>query len=623
MNATMPVWIGRHRRPQLTGATDTHLDRLLGRLVMRRGKVVWSGTRLVVTARPMSTAGTSERFWQARYRETIASWKGMFSPKTLPADLSAGLTVALVALPLNLALAIASGVPASLGVVTGVVAGVVAAFTGGSSLAVTGPAAAMVPLCFEIVARHGIQGLIVAGFLCGVIQVGLGVARVGRLVQSIPVSVVAGFMSGIGLLILGGQLPRLLGLPKEVKTITAVFKAPSLLSSMHVTGLLLGLGVLAAMLTLPRISKKIPAALIALSVVTTIAFFMKFDLSVVGAIPRSIPMPKLPSFFSVDLTALLPEVIALTALASIESLLSAVGVDAMAKTPRHSSDQELIGQGLANMTSAMFGGLPVTGVIVRSSVAVQSGGKTRMTPAFHSVALLAMMMIAAPIVSRVPIAALAGLLVFIGLRLLEWRELRKMWKISRFEAFVFVATMLGIVLSDFIDGVLIGVVLALVYFAHTQRQLGVSTIAVDEPEEITRLLGSGEVAAPRIGVVRIDGPIFFVSHTGLEELASRKDLPPFLVFDLAGVPLIDVTGIETLRAQIAQLSDRGTKVLVARASKAVQDRMDRAKLPEHFYGQRSYDTVADAIASLGPDSVRGASTPPPASSAPKADVVHA
>jgi len=274
----------------------------------------------------------------------------------------------------------------------------------------------------------------------------------------------------------------------------------------------------------------------------------------------------------------------------------------MAKTPRHSSDQELIGQGLANMTSALFGGLPVTGVIVRSSVAVQAGGKTRMTPLVHSFALLLILLVAAPVVAHVPIAALAGLLVFIGLRLLEWRELRKMWKISRFEAFVFVATMLGIVLSDFIDGVLIGVVLSLVHFAHTQRQLGVSSVTTDEPEEISRLLGTAD-ERPAIGVVRIDGPIFFVSHTGLEELAAREELPPYLVFDLAGVPLIDVTGLETLRAQIDRMSERGTKVLIARASRAVEERLSLAKVPALLFGERTYPAVADAIRAIGPVSL--------------------
>lgn len=553
----------------------------------------------------------SESFWRDRARATFRSYREMISPATLPADVSAGITVALVALPLNLALAIACGVPAAVGVVTAVVAGVVAALTGGSHLAVTGPAAAMVPLCYEIVQRHGARGLVVAAFLAGAMQVALGLARIGRLVQSIPVSVVAGFMSGIGLLILGGQLPRMLGLPTEIKTLAAVAKDPALLGAARPAAILVGAAVLAGMLLLPRISKKLPAALLALAGATVAVVAFGVAMPSVGAIPRGIPAPQLPPVFSVDLVAILPEAFALTALASIESLLSAVAVDAMAKTPRHNSDQELVGQGLANMVSALFGGLPVTGVIVRSSVAVQSGGKTRMTPIVHAVALLGIMLVAAPVVARVPIAALAGLLVFIGLRLLEWRELRKMWSISRFEAFVFLATMAGIVLFDFIDGVMIGVVLALVHFAHTQRQLGVQTVSADEPGEVARLLDSSDGEPTHVSVVRIEGPIFFVSHTGLEELATRDDLPQHLVFDLAGVPLIDVTGLETLRAQIDRLADRGTRVLIARASEPVLQRLERAGVPNMLFGERTYPSVTEALAAIGPIPQRPPRPSPP------------
>jgi SulP family sulfate permease len=200
--------------------------------------------------------------------------------------------------------------------------------------------------------------------------------------------------------------------------------------------------------------------------------------------------------------------------------------------------------------------------------------------------------------------------VFIGLRLLEWRELRKMWKVSRFEAFVFVATMLGIVVSDFIDGVLIGVVLSLVYFAHTQRQLGLFGVAADEPEESTSLLGTND-DRPDVGVVRIEGPIFFVSHTGLEALAARAKLPPYVIFDLAGVPLIDVTGLETLRAQIEGMNERGTKVLIARASAAVELRLSRANVQSLLFGERLFSSVDEALHAIGPVQVpRPRPTPP-------------
>jgi SulP family sulfate permease len=529
----------------------------------------------------------------------------MLSSKTLAADLAAGVTVACVALPLNLALALASGVPAGVGVVTAVIAGTVAALTGGSRLAVTGPAAAMAPLAFEIVQRHGARGLVVAAFLAGLVQVTLGVARVGRLVQAIPASVVTGFMSGIGLLIIGGQIPRLLGLAPSIRSVSAVVKNTALLHDVNFAAVAIGLFVLAVTVLLPKLSKRIPAALIALVVVSAFAVLMGVDVRAVGAIPRGIPAPSLPAFGSVNLVALLPEALAMAALASAESLLSAVVVDSMAKTPRHSSDQELVGQGLANIASSLFGGLPVTGVIVRSSVAVQSGGRTRMTPLTHAITLLVMMVAAAPLVARVPIAALAGVLLAVGVRLVDWKQLRHIWRISRFEAVVFVATMLGIVFTDFIDGVMIGLVLAFVQFAHRHRalQIDVDENPCDEPGEVGVLLDASTEARPKTAVVRVAGPIFFVSHAGLDSIADRESLPPYLVLDLAGVPSIDVTGCETLVNLANALKARKTRMLVARATPDVRIALERGSVVPHTFDQRLHESVADAIrvAAAGPN----------------------
>jgi SulP family sulfate permease len=283
----------------------------------------------------------------------------------------------------------------------------------------------------------------------------------------------------------------------------------------------------------------------------------------------------------------------------------------MARTPRHSSDQELVGQGLANVTSALFGGLPVTGVIVRSSVAVQSGGRTRLAPVTHAVALLAMMLVAAPYVARVPIAGLAGILLFVGQRLVAWHELRTMWRISRFEAAIFVATMLGIVFTDFIDGVMIGLILALVNFAHTQRQLGVNVtaMAMDEPGEVGRLLGANGDALD-VAVVRVEGPIFFASHQHLEALASKSTLPNYLIFDLAGVPTIDVTGVETFKGLIERLEARGTRAVLARAPEAVRLRLERAGVASHALGGTVFPTVARALAAVAAHEETRESPPP-------------
>lgn len=542
-------------------------------------------------------------FWSERARETVHSWREMFARRSIFTDLSSGLTVAFVALPLNLALAIACGVPAAVGITTAVIAGLVAGLFGGSRLQISGPAAAMVPLVVEIIHRHGLDGLLVATFVSGVLQVGLGAVRIGRFVQAIPVSVVNGFITGIGLLIIGGQLPRLLSLPADVSSVSGMVTSLSWTGSVDWTGVGLGVFLLVCVMTLPKLSRRLPAALIGLAIVTPIAYYLSLGVSTIGVLPTTFPSLTLPPFLNVDLVQLLPAALAMTALGSIESLLSAVVVDSMVDLPRHSANQELVGQGLANIASSLFVGLPVTGVIVRSSVAVQSGGRTRLVSVSHALALLAMMMVAASVVAEIPRAALAGILIATGLRLTEVHELRRVWRISRFEAGIFIATAAGIVLTDFIVGVALGLVLALVHFAHTQRSLGieVTTHVRDEAGEVERLLSSrnekgngGDVA-----ILRIEGPIFFASHSGLEGLLSGRAQPRYLIIDMGGVPHIDLTGLDTLSGLVRDLDKRGTRVLVARASEFVEKRLESAGVTALTIGGMVHPSVGWALRAIG------------------------
>lgn len=542
----------------------------------------------LAASRPQSNL----QFWRHRIDETAAAWRAMLSPRTLGLDWVAGLTVACVALPLNLALALASGAPAGVGLITAIVGGAVAALLGGSGLQVSGPAAAMVPLVFTIVERHGLGGLAVATLIAGALQVALGLGRVGRLVQAFPVSVISGFMSGIGLLILGGQLPRLLGLPAEVKSLSALTREPVLLHQIQPINVALGLLVLAGMFLLPRLHRRLPAALIGVVAVTGITVLLGLQVPVVGSVPSGVPSLQLPALRGVDLDGLLPLALAIAALGSVESLLSAVAVDTMAKRTRHSSDQELVAQGLANIASALVGGLPVTGVIVRSSVAVQSGGRTRMTSLFHAIALLLAILVGAEWVRRVPIAGLAGVLIFVGWRLVEVREGRRLWRIARFEGCIFFATMAGIVLTDFVSGILIGLGLALVNFARTQGRIDLHFSPTSERDE--GLSPPHDDALPT-GVLRVEGPICFASHTALESAVIGGTLPPRLVFDLAGVPNIDVTGLQTFRDLIHSLYDRGTRVAVARARPQVVSALEAGGVTAIVHAERVFATVAESL----------------------------
>jgi len=546
-------------------------------------------------------------FWRPIAQNTLASWREMFERKSIVDNLLAGVTVAFVALPLNLALAIACGLPASAGLVTAAVAGALGALFGGARLQVTGPEVALVPLTYEISQRYGIEGLIWATFLCGVLQILFGIARLGRLIHAIPVSVIGGFMAAVGILVFNSQVPRLLGLPTEIRLVSSL-RGTEWISQVNLTAVALGALVMAGTIYLPKLHKRIPAGLLALVAVTGIVAFAGASVAVVGPLDGSWPAARLPQFGKVDLVALFPEALALALLASIDSLLSAVAIDAQSKAPRHSSEQELVAQGVANIACSLFGGMPAAGAIVRSSAAVQSGATTRLPALTQSALLLVMFFLATKLVGLLPLTGLAGILLVVGYRLINFKQLRFMWKVSRFESVVFVATALSILVADFVDGVMMGLVLSLVHFAHVQRRLDISLQSpeVDEPGELSRLLtadGAPGGAIPNAAVIRLEGPIFFASHTGLERLGAEKRLPKHLIFDLSGVPLIDYTGIEAFRALVSRLGDEGTLSLVARPSKEVAASLSEAKVVDALEANRIFATIAEALEHIGETAV--------------------
>jgi sulfate permease, SulP family len=367
-----------------------------------------------------------------RLRLLWQDWKQMGSRETLGQDVTSALTVACVALPLNLALAVASGLPASVGLISGAIAGVVAGLFGGSRLQVSGPEAALVPIVLLLVQRHGIKGMIVATLLCGLIQILLGVLRVGRLAKLLPGPVVRGFMAGIGLILLDRQTPRLLGLPKTVTSLSSLLTEGGAWA-WHWAGIALGLLVMVCMVGLPKLHRRMPAVLLGIIIATVLGALLGPELARVGSLPAGLPPLRLPSFEGVDWSALLPDALMLALLASLGSLMSASALDQLPGLEEQQSDhdQELVAQGMANLASSLFGGMPVMGAIVRSSVSVQSGARTRAASVLHALLLLGVCLMAGPLVARVPIAALAGILMVVGVRLLDLPGVRAQWKQER------------------------------------------------------------------------------------------------------------------------------------------------------------------------------------------------
>ncbi len=529
----------------------------------------------------------------------------MFARKGVVDNALAGVTVAFVALPLNLALALACGLPPVMGLVTGVVTGVLAGMLGGSKLQITGPEVALAPLTLEIVSQHGLKGLFAATFLAGLLQIAGGLLRVGRLVHAIPRPVVGGFLAAVGLLVFDAQLPRLLGLPADVKLMSSVAPHQALLMA-DWASVALGAVVIGSFVLLPRASPRIPGALLGLAAVVVALSLTGATLPTVGAVDLRSLQVALPALGDVDLWALAPEAVALALLCSIDSLLCAVSLDTMTRSARHRSDQELVAQGLANVAASLIGGMPVAGAVVRSMAAVQARATTRLVTVVQSLTLLLLMLLAAPLVAAVPLTGLAGILLVVGYRLVKWQELLLLWRISRFEAAAFVATAVSILVGDFVSGVATGLIVALLHFAvqHSRLALSARTGATRQG-----------AAVHATTIVEIDGPIFFASHTQLEALVQREGRGN-LVLDLRTVPMVDVTGADALNAVIDRLAVQGTRVLAVGARDGVARQLTELGVVKRLFGARLFPSVDAALDELH-RAERAAAQPLEPSAAPR------
>jgi len=370
-------------------------------------------------------------------RDWFDDWRDVAKSKSLGSDLLAGLTVAAVALPLNLALAVASGLPPAAGLIAGSLGGALAALFGGARLQVTGPAAALSGMVLLISKEFGVEGVAAAALMIGVMQMILALTAAGKLARFVPESVLAGFTTGVGLKLLDGQVPEALGFNYTVFTLAQMMHRPLWLH--HVSWLAAMCSVFVALMVVgTKQFKRFPAAIVAIAMVTFVAVYLNWDVERIGAIPSTFPAPSLPDVEDDRWLDLFIAVIPLGLLAGVESLLSASVLDRMMPGSKpHNSNLELFGQSLANTAVGLMSGLPVTGVVVRSGVNVQSGAKTRLSAFFHGVFLAGAVLYLSQTLSLIPLAALAGLLCVVGVRLLEFGTFFKLLKSERVEAAAF------------------------------------------------------------------------------------------------------------------------------------------------------------------------------------------
>ena len=482
------------------------------------------------------------------YRSVRRTWRG---------DLLAGLTVGIVALPLALAFGVSSGAGAASGLITAIVAGLIAAVFGGSHIQVSGPTGAMVVVLGPIVATQGVGAVAAVSLMAGMIVLAAGVAKLGRVVSYIPWPVIEGVTLGIAVIIFLQQIPAAIGAPAadHANAVTAAllsFGSADLASGGWTLAAVIV--VVAIMLITPRIHPRLPGSLIAIALVSVVSVALKLPLATIGALPDSLPAPTVPTIDPSTLSALMAAAFTVAALAAIESLLSARVAASISDTGPYDADRELVGQGLASIASGFFGGMPATGAIARTAVNLRSGAQTRLAAIFHAVVLLAVVYFASGVVSQIPLAALAGVLMVTAARMISIATVRTVIGSSRTDAVVFIITAIVTVSVDLIIAVGIGIAFA-AFFAL--RALAASGGV--HREVLPAPAGPGDA---KIALFRLDGALFFgAADRMLDQITAITDVS-VVIIRMSQLQVVDATGARVITEMIHRLERRGVTVLL-------------------------------------------------------------
>lgn len=513
-------------------------------------------------------------------------------------DLTAGLTVCAVALPLALAFGVSGGATAAAGMVTAIVAGVVIGLLSGASYQISGPTGAMSAVLIAIVMTYQLKGVFIACFLAGVIMLLCGIFKLGRLISFIPSSVIMGFTSGIAITIAMGQIDNFFGTTSEgTGIIEKVISYSKLGFSLDLTTTLIAVGVLIIMIIWPKKwGAKVPASLVGIVVATAVQLIFNFEgVAVVGEIPRTLFLDDRLSLNGVDFTMikdLMSPVCTIAALAIIESLLCGASASRM-KKESFDADRELVAQGIGNMVLPLLGGVPATAAIARTSVAIKSGEQTRLTSVFHSVFLLVSMFLLGRVMAKIPLSALAAVLMVTAFKMNDWNDIKFIF-IRRFKTSIsqFLLTMICTVVFDLTVSIILGILYSAIMYMSASAHISVHFSDVD-PEKLKGKLECSKEDFAGVQVAYVTGPLYFASasefENRLEEINSENHT---LLMSMRGVPNIDVSGARVILEKVKQLQKAGCCVMFCGMCKRAKNTLDRAGVTE-LVGEGNYYISAD------------------------------
>ncbi|MCQ4935654.1 SulP family inorganic anion transporter [Anaerotignum propionicum] len=518
-----------------------------------------------------------------------------YNASKLTQDLMAGLTVAAVALPLALAFGVSSGADAAAGLITAIIAGLVMSGLSGGYYQISGPTGAMAAILMSLVATYGLNGVYIATLIAGILLLLSGLLRLGKLTAFIPAPVITGFTSGIAVIIALGQIDNFFGTHSQgTSAISKLFSYAYLGFSPNLTAVLLGAFVVLFMVFFPKKwSAVIPASLLSIILTTAVSLFLELDVAVVGEIPKTlIPESRLTlSALNIKtLGELVTPAFSIAILGMIESLLCGASAGRMTGV-RLNSNQELIAQGVGNILLPFFGGIPATAAIARTSVAVKSGAQTRLVGVFHAVGLLISMFLLAPVMSQIPLAALAGVLMVTAWRMNEWESIHYIFS-HKFKGAMleFVATMAATIVFDLTIAILIGVVIGLVFLVTRLSFIEINYEDVD----MSRMNVTDPVLCERYSnakVVYITGPMIFANTQAISDIAEKVKGADTVLFSMRGVSNIDISCAQVLRELIESLRNQGVDVALCGLPTHTMKMMQRTDLKEVIGEENFYWSV--------------------------------
>lgn len=542
--------------------------------------------------------------------KTYACLKEGYSKNLFLQDLLAGFAVGIIALPLAMAFAIGSGVPPERGLYTAIIAGFLISLLGGSRVQIGGPTGAFVVIVYSIVQRHGYDGLAIATLMAGVIMMLMGLARFGVFLKFIPYPVTTGFTTGIALIIFSSQVKDFLGL--NMGTVPADFLEKWTLyfhqfQSLNPWAFLIGGGTLAAIFLFRFLYPKLPGAILAIGFASFLVWYFNLPVETIetrfGSIPQSLPIPELPTFSLDKIQAVFPDALTIAMLGAIESLLSALVADGMTGY-KHRSNCELLAQGFANIGSVLFGGIPATGAIARTTANINMGAKTPFAGMIHAITLLLLMMLFAPWAAKFPMASLSAVLVYVAWNMSERDSFVEILKGPRSDGIVLVITFLLTVLIDLTVAVQVGVLLAAVLFLKQMTDtttVKVCKILLDENNKEVPELHDSEILfrkdiPPDTAIFEINGPFFYsVANLLNEQLRLLPTQPKYFILRMRKVPVIDSTGLNALKQFSEKCKKLGITFMLSGVRPEQLDVLKKSNVYTSVGSNRIFPHLNDAL----------------------------